>query len=383
MLQYFHLVSTIIPRGSRGAVLALAMAASMPVPHGVAAQSLTKEADLAGIYESKILNFWNSRGKRRDFSGIDGVRIASMVFARPDSTEGIVILNGYGESFIKYREIVYDLWQAGYQVYILDHRGQGFSERLIKPNKKQQADPTVVKSLHDLGHVERFDDYVIDLKTFVEKIAKPSNARLYLVAHSMGGTIGSLYLEKYAKDFSAVALSSPMHEPNLSPVPNSLCWLLRLGPRNKYVWGRGPYMEHGDFNPDRDFTSSQTRYEILKRRELKYSPEAQLGGPSFNWAYQSCKASRQSVQNAYRIKTPVLLFQASNDRLVKPGGQKQFCDAVNSSRRGSCRMELIGGARHELLIESDQYRNAILNKIIRFFKKQGGRANRPASTMTP
>ncbi|MGO8654096.1 alpha/beta fold hydrolase, partial [Rhizobium ruizarguesonis] len=78
-----------------------------------------------------------------------------------------MISSGYGESFFKYREIVYDLWQEGYQVYILDHRGQGFSERLIRPNKAQELDPRAVKRVHDLGYVENFDDFVDDLKTFV------------------------------------------------------------------------------------------------------------------------------------------------------------------------------------------------------------------------
>lgn len=336
-----------------------------------AAQSLTKEADLTGIYERQIVSFWHRHGERHDFLGVGGVRIAAMVFPHPGSNEGIVISSGYGESFIKYREVIYDLWRAGYQVYILDHRGQGLSERLVKPNEKGQADPKVVKRLHDLGYVERFEDFVTDLKTFVERNARPNNKRLFLLAHSMGGAIGSLYLETYADDFYAAALSSPMHQPDLSPVPPRACWLLRLGPPKGYAWGQRPYVESREFNADRDMTSSHVRYQILKRHELQRHPQAQLGGPSFNWAYESCMASNLSVRNAGRIKARVLLFQASNDRVVKAAGQQKFCDAMNSSHAGSCRLELMEGARHELLIEKDKYRNRVLKETIRFFTIEG------------
>jgi len=118
-------------------------------------------------------------------------------------------------------------------------------------------------------------------------------------------------------------------------------------------------------------TSSYIRFDILKRGELREHPEAQLGGPSFNWAYQSCKAARRSIAQAHNIKVPVLLVQASDDRVLKPGGQKKFCDAVNRSDVGSCRLERVDGARHDLLIESDQYRNAALSRTIKFFRAKG------------
>ncbi len=331
---------------------------------------LEKESQLADLYQSKIMAFWNEHGERRDFFGVGGVHIAAMAFPHPTAKEGIVVSSGYGESFIKYREVVYDLWQAGYQVYILDHRGQGLSERLIKTNKMQQTDPQVVKRVHDLGYVENFGDFVDDLKTFVEKEAKPANERLFLLAHSMGGAIASLYLERFNADFVAAALSAPMHQPDLSPIPNNACWLLRLGSRESYVWGRGPYVSR-EFDADRDLTGSRIRYEILKRGELDRHPQAQLGGPSFKWAYEGCLASARSVRDAGLIAVDVLLFQADDDRVVKAYGQQKFCDTMNTTRLGSCHLRVISGARHELLIETDVYRDRVLDETLAFFKQRG------------
>jgi lysophospholipase len=340
-------------------------------PIGATAATLKREKELGAIYESKIVAFWNKHGQRRDFIGVGGARIAAMTFPHPLAKDGVVISSGYGESFLKYREVVYDLWLAGYQVYVLDHRGQGLSQRFLGPRPTQQGDPKALKRLHDLGYIEDFDDFVEDLKTFVDKEAKPNNNRLFLLAHSMGGAIASLYLERFPEDFAAAVLSSPMHQPNLRPIPNAACWLLKLGPSKSYVWGHGPHVARYDFNADRDLTSSRIRYEILKRSELLRQPEAQLGGPSFQWAYESCVAANNSVENAAKIKVDVLLFQAENDRLVIARGQQKFCGTMNASRSGSCQLKIVKGARHELLIESDAHRAFVFEEMFAFFRSRG------------
>ena len=62
----------------------------------------------------------------------------------------IVISNGRTESMAGYPELIWDLHQQGYSVYILDHRGQGFSTRLLPDPQK--------------SYVEKFEDYVDDLR---------------------------------------------------------------------------------------------------------------------------------------------------------------------------------------------------------------------------
>lgn len=341
----------------------------------VAAQSFSKESELSALYESRIVDFWNRHAERRDFTGLGGVRIAAMAFPRSDSKAGIVISMGYGESYIKYREVIYDLWNAGFQIYILDHRGQGFSDRLVFPDKHQQSDPSAIKNLHDLGYVEHFDDYVEDLKTFVDGTAKPANRRLFLLGHSMGGAIASLYLETYLSDFSGAVFTAPMHQPDLRPIPNMACWLFRLGAPKNYVWGRGPFALSTDFDPYKSSTSSRVRYELIKRGEPVRHPETQLGGPSFNWVHESCLAANRSVRNAGKIMTNVLLIQAGDDRIVKPSGQRKFCSSMNANRQGSCRLKRLDGAKHELLIERDEYRHVVLDEMIDFFELQTKQAH--------
>ena len=71
----------------------------------------------------------------------------------------IVISHGFTESIQKFTESIYYMLQAGYNVWGLDHRGHGHSYRI-------NDNPYVV-------HVDRFKDYVLDLKHLTEKRSNP------------------------------------------------------------------------------------------------------------------------------------------------------------------------------------------------------------------
>ncbi|MCT6568541.1 alpha/beta fold hydrolase, partial [Staphylococcus aureus] len=43
----------------------------------------------------------------------------------------VVVVPGRIESYVKYPEVAYDLFQQGYDVIVLDHRGQGRSGRIL------------------------------------------------------------------------------------------------------------------------------------------------------------------------------------------------------------------------------------------------------------
>ena len=338
-------------------------------PCVVAAQSaLTREVDLPRVYEREIAALWAVVGKRHDFSGVDNIQIASMSFQNPGSDKGIVISNGRTESFIKYKEVVYDLWHAGYSVYVFDHRGQGFSGRILQP-ASEGSSSEAKRALREIGHVERFDDYVDDLKTFVDRVVKPdSNRNLALLTHSMGGAIASLYLQKHSGDFAAAVLMSPMHEPNISPLPRRQCWMFKIRPvpLEAPVLGKGPFVDTDDFSPDRDMTSSRIRFEMLVRSEFRRHPEARLGGPSRKWAYEACEAATRAREEAGYITAPVLVLQAGEDNVVEPKGQEQFCKKMNEVSLNSCSIIKIRGARHEMLIERDEYRDKVLSFALQF-----------------
>ncbi len=90
-------------------------------------------------------------------------------------------------------------------IYVLDHRGQGFSPRLLDDPGK--------------AHVGDFADYVADLQAVAEAVLEDTKALgaaadspLWYMSNSMGGAIGLGYFQAMGADnpFTAAALVGPM-----------------------------------------------------------------------------------------------------------------------------------------------------------------------------
>ena len=47
------------------------------------------------------------------------------------------MVNGRAENMLKWTELAYDVYQQGYDVLIFDHRGQGYSQRLLNDSEKR------------------------------------------------------------------------------------------------------------------------------------------------------------------------------------------------------------------------------------------------------
>lgn len=252
----------------------------------------------------------------------------------------IVISSGRTEASIKYKELIYDLNKNGYSVYIMDHRGQGFSDREYTKDSQ-------------LGYISDFNHYVEDLKTFVDgyvKVDKPK--KLFLLGHSMGGAIASLYIEKYVDDFEAIAMTSPMHSANMiTPLLNPLvCKIFEQESmkNTRYVFGQSSYDENDNSFKINILTHSEIRYERMFQAYNKY-PKAKLGGASPQWVKEACVYSKQSIDNAKAIKKDILLLSAEEDKIVDISAQKEFCENIGSK----CTFISIKGSFHEMLIEKD------------------------------
>ena len=97
----------------------------------------------------------------------DGMSIAYRRYSLPDAGKCVVISHGFCEFAEKYNEVAYRFLQAGYSVYVPEHRGHGYSGREVD-------DPELV-------HVQSYDSYVTDFARFVETVVSPGrNTGLYL-----------------------------------------------------------------------------------------------------------------------------------------------------------------------------------------------------------
>ena len=313
---------------------------------------ITSEDVLKEIYFTKISPYFYKH-KLKYFKSFDGLSIAYRIFLVPNAKGIIVISSGRTEGMVKYQELIYDLTKNGYSVYINDHRGQGNSERLLK-------DPQI-------GHVNKFGNYVKDMHTFVKTFI-PKGKKRILLGHSMGGAIASLYVEQYQHDFNALVLSSPMHQPDLigSALTNLACELVekRKYDIDRYVIGEKSYdASKHDFDKTL-LTHSKIRYEISKIA-FDIEPKTKIGGPSVRWVSEGCKGSAKSVLNARNIKIPVLLLNAGEDKIVNKEPQEAFCKNIGKH----CTAYTMDGAYHELFVEKDSIREKVLTAVLDFISK--------------
>lgn len=335
-------------------------------PYGLITDKELEVSDIA------INTLWDT-AERQVFVGFDEVEIHYRIFKNPNTIGAIVVSSGRTESFIKYKELVYTLFTAGYSVYIHDHRGQGFSGRMVESDSQ-------------MGHVWEFENYIKDLKSFYDlKVAPNRHDNLFLLGHSMGGAIATLYIEKYQDDFKAAALSSPMHQPATGTLGGVACsgasftttvrdyFISMFGWEPRYAVGQGPY-ENINFSPDTEtmMTHSEARFRAVQQL-YDANDEIKIGGVSSHWLANACDASITLLKNADSVRIPVLVLQAQNDIAVTPEGQDRFCELLQLAGKSMCKSGkpiVIPGAFHEILIESDEYRIPAITEILSFFEEQ-------------
>ncbi|MCW8831920.1 MAG: alpha/beta fold hydrolase [Colwellia sp.] len=333
------------------------------------ADDFTTEKQLAKDYTGKINTFWQ-QGSFSSFTGVNNTRINYATFIQKEAAPSqenkcLVIVSGRSESYLKYQELSFDLFARGYSVFLIDHRGQGLSERALNNPHK--------------GYVEDFQYYVDDLAYFIENIVSQHCQRKpYILAHSMGGAIAARYLQDFPDSIQAAVLSSPMLGFNGGGVPEFIAQSVIKTTAQLNQWlDDSPwyFIGHKDFahtgfanNP---LMHSAVRYQIFTEL-YQNTPAIQLGGVTTKWLTESLAALEKLFANIDSISTPTLVLQAGDDKIVSNQAQNDFCQQLHSLHPQSCpdgKPTVIAGAYHELFFERDIYRNQALTAVINWFEQ--------------
>ena len=191
---------------------------------------------------------------------------------------------------------------------------------------------------------------------------------VFMLAHSGGGAVGSLFLEEHPEYFDAAVLCSPMHRMLMGGVPD---WKVRALLLAAKIAGldKKPAPGQGGFDPDERFENSAgmspARFEQILRLRRRHE-EYQTGGATFGWIRAARRASAKLLRNASKVQVPVLLLQAKEDTLVDLKAQELF-----ASRSGNTTIVPFEGAKHELMNGTDEIRKSFYGEVLRFFAKNG------------
>ena len=282
----------------------------------------------------------------------DGKRIRIGHWPLEGARGTVLLFPGRTEYIEKYGQTAAELAERGLATVSIDWRGQGLAERLL-------PDPLV-------GHVESFSDYQKDVAALMRAARELALPRPYfLLAHSMGGCIG-LRAVMEGLSVQAAAFTGPMWgiyvKPHLRLMASVLAHVMpRIGRGHGLPPGTTtlPYVQSDPFE-DNMLTTDQQMWDMM-RDQLAAHPELALGGPSFTWLREAF-AETDHLASRAAPSLPAVTWLGGNERIV---ATPRIHARMENWKGG--RLELVDGAEHELLMESDAIRIPVLDGIQKLF----------------
>lgn len=282
------------------------------------------------------------------FRGYDG---APLRYAIWPPTQGprrgtVCIFQGRSEFIEKYFEVIADLRRRGFAVATFDWRGQGASHRpLANPRK---------------GHIEDFAEYDKDLLRFAKDVMLPDCPPPFTVlGHSMGGAIALRNAVMAGSWFDRMVLTAPMiafDDRRIGypqPLVRNYCEAACLfGLSQSYVHGGGDEAEGGDSFEGNALTSDRERWS-RNAGIVAVAPELAVGSPTIGWLRAAYRSNELIAAPGFakRVRVPMLLFAAGEDRIVSTRAIEEFGVRLKVGRT-----VLIPPSRHEILQEGDTVR---------------------------
>ncbi|MBR3502855.1 MAG: alpha/beta hydrolase [Clostridia bacterium] len=291
---------------------------------------------------------------RTTVKGFEDRPIACYQFAAEKPKGTVMIVHGFTENAYKFSEITYSLLKSGYSVLAYDQRGHGLSWR-----KEGLPDTS-------LTHVDDFEEYVKDMEIVCGKLLKGMPEPHFVFAHSMGGAVTGLFLERHADVFKKAVLCAPMIAPNRSGLPlglaKAVCGVPTvLGKGMKRSFLSKPYSGPEDFATS--CAAGRERFDWYDAVKQAH-PEFQNNSPSYRWILEAVGVTKKLLAPGApeKIACPVRLYTAETDFSVLPEPQEAFIRRVKQGKR-----VFVPGSKHEIYRSTDAVFFPWWHEILGFF----------------
>ncbi len=252
------------------------------------------------------------------FKGEDGLDLhyqAWLPAAKPRAV--VVAVHGLAEHSGRYANLVDRLLPSGYAVYMHDLRGHG-------------------RSHGRAGYVERFSLYLKDLKRFIEFAAAEQPGRpIFLLGHSMGGTIVTAYAGEWTDGLAGVILSAPTLRPGKGVSPIAI-FLARVLSRIAPTLGVSKLDANG-LSQDKAVVAGYVNDPLVYHGKI-----------SARLAAEFLSVMRQLPERTPRIEVPALIMHGSADVLSDPEGSQYLYGLISSADKT---LTFYDGFYHELFNE--------------------------------
>ncbi len=235
---------------------------------------------------------------------------------------GMVVIHGAAEHSGRYEHVGERYKTKGYAVWALDLPGLGQSGGLR-------------------GHVERFADYLADVRMLVRMVRDLlPGGKVFLLGHSKGGLITLAYAEEDGgTSIDGAAVSAPL-----------LAFRMRVPPAKavpaKILAGIFPRLSaRNQIDP-----AALARNPEVGRRYMADPLLCQT--VTFRYFTELLRAMDATSQKAGSLaRLPILMMQGSADRIVDPDATRRFYDRLTIRDK---EFQSFDGFYHELFNEDDR-----------------------------
>ena len=285
----------------------------------------------------------------------DGGVLHAELYEQPSATRAVIVLHGYTESGEKFREMTWYFLQSGFNVYAIDHRGHGKSARSVEETW--------------LTHVDHFSDYVNDLEAFMDHVVLPrtKNLPLCLYAHSMGGAVGGMTLQRHPKRFARAVLTAPMIAPSSAPFPSWMGagiakFMCAIGKTKEMAFIGKPFDPKNE-TFEASFGTSRARFDYYARKRLE-NAHLQNTAPTYGWVKEAVGVTKVLLDKELdcQIETPLLLCQASRDTVVCLPEQNRFVSLLPHAQLRAF------DAKHEIYMSTNDIMREYVPTVIEFLR---------------
>ena len=267
--------------------------------------------------------------KSGNFTSFDGLKLYDQWW-RPQSEPraSVVILHGLCEHSGRYNEVAEFLATHGYAVDTFDLRGHGKSEG--------------IKS-----YIESFDNYLKDLDVILDRVGlRLPDMPVFLLGHSMGGEICSMYCITRQPDIRGVILSAPSVKISKDISP----FLQKISSMLSKFFPKLPTIKLETAALSRD-------PEVLKRRDN--DPLVYQGKILLRTGAEILRATKLIQAQMEKISLPLLILHGTEDRFADVEGSKMLYAGVKERDKT---LKLYEGLFHEIMNEPEK--EQVLDDIV-------------------
>jgi acylglycerol lipase len=272
------------------------------------------------------------------FTGAGGLEIYCQSWLPEiEPRAAVVIVHGAGEHSGRYPHVAARLVADGYAVHALDHRGHGRSEG--------------ARALLD-----RMDNAVADLDSLVLRMAeRHPGVQIFMLAHSMGGTVGLCYAMRHQDRLAGLILSAPLAALEAaSPAMRITGKLLSaLAPRLGLI-----AVDSSLISRDSEVVSAYESDALVHHAKLPARTVAELA-----------VAIESFPDGVGVIEIPTLILYGTADGLCPPSGSVMVGERVGSP---DVTVKSYDGLYHEILNEPE--RGVVLDDLCSWLNDRVGAA---------